>query len=201
MLQKENQWFVLHFGTNHIVHKNLTIYFLSRSIFVNVSGQKRGSKPVRFSSSPHHTSEGREDIFFCAVKTGHEKSPETAWFRAFSVRYLFWSHNLVAGAGFEPTTSGLWEPESTGKAARKAKARSTSSAVYDDELTTASFYASFFNAFLGLARSTTALSGREKQIAGKYAGEALSGKLQEKQLISSTVDFISQFPGDFEHDI
>ena len=107
MLQKENQWFVLHFGTNHIVHKNLTIYFLSRSIFIIVSGQKRGSKPVRFSSSPHHTSEGREDIFFCAVKTGHEKSPETAWFRAFSVRYLFWSHNVVAGEGFEPTTSGL----------------------------------------------------------------------------------------------
>ena len=109
--------------------------------------------------------------------------------------------DLVAGAGFEPPTSGLWEPESTGKTARKAKAWSTSSAVYDDELTTASFYASFFNAFLGLARSTTALSGREKQIAGKYAGEALSGKLQEKQLMSSTVDFISQFPGDFEHDI
>ena len=95
MLQKENQWFVLHFGINHFVHKNLTIYFLSRSIFIIVSGQKRGSKPVRFSSSPHHTSEGREDIFFCAFKTGHEKSPETAWFRAFSVRYLFWSHNVV----------------------------------------------------------------------------------------------------------
>ncbi|MEQ2521078.1 hypothetical protein WMO24_11660 [Ruthenibacterium sp. CLA-JM-H11] len=107
MLQKENQWFVLHFGTNHIVHKNLTFYFLSRSIFIIVLGQKRGSKPVRFSSSPHHTSEGREDIFFCAVKTGHEKSPETAWFRAFSVRYLFWSHNVVTEAGFEPMTFEL----------------------------------------------------------------------------------------------
>ena len=37
----------------------------------------------------------------------HEKSPETAWFRAFSVRYLFWSHNVVAGARFELTTFGL----------------------------------------------------------------------------------------------
>ena len=113
MLQKENQWFVLHFGINHFVHKNLAIYFLSRSIFIIVSGQKRGSKPVRFSSSPHHTSEGREDIFFCAVKTGHEKSPETAWFRAFSVRYLFWSHNVVAEAGLEPTTFGLWARRAT----------------------------------------------------------------------------------------
>ena len=40
--------------------------------------------------------------FSCAVKFGHEKSPETAWFRAFSVRYLFWSHNVVAEGGFEP---------------------------------------------------------------------------------------------------
>ena len=37
----------------------------------------------------------------------HEKSPETAWFRAFSVRYLFWSHNVVAETGLEPATSGL----------------------------------------------------------------------------------------------
>jgi len=59
----------------------------------------------------------------------------------------------------------------------------------------------FINAYLGLALSTTAPSDREKQIAGKYAGEVLSEKLQEKQFISSTIDFISQFPGDFEHDI
>ena len=45
--------------------------------------------------------------FSCAVKFGHEKSPETAWFRAFSVRYLFWSHNVVAETGLEPATSGL----------------------------------------------------------------------------------------------
>ena len=50
---------------------------------------------------------GGKISFFCAVKTGHEKSPETAWFRAFSVRYLFWSHNVVAGARFELTTFGL----------------------------------------------------------------------------------------------
>ena len=69
------KWFVLHFSTNHFVHKNLTIYFLSRSIFIIVSGQKRGSKPVRFSSSPHHTSEGREDIFFLCSKIWTRKKP------------------------------------------------------------------------------------------------------------------------------
>lgn len=64
-----------HFGTNHIVHKNLTFYFLSRSIFIIVLGQKRGSKPVRFSSSPHHTSEGREDIFFLCSQNRARKKP------------------------------------------------------------------------------------------------------------------------------
>ena len=45
--------------------------------------------------------------FFRAVKIGHEKTPKPLWLRGFPVRYLFWSHNVVAGAGLEPTTSGL----------------------------------------------------------------------------------------------
>ena len=77
-----------HFGTNHIVHKNLTFYFLSRSIFIIVLGQKRGSKPVRFSSSPHHTSEGREDIFFLCSQNRARKKPGnrmvSGFFRAIS---------------------------------------------------------------------------------------------------------------------
>lgn len=105
MLQKENQWFVLHFGINHFVHKNLTIYFLSRSIFIIVSGQKRGSKPVRFSSSPHHTSEGREDIFFLCSQNWARKKPGNRMVSGFFGAISF----LVAqcGCGRRTRTSDL----------------------------------------------------------------------------------------------
>ena len=105
MLQKENQWFVLHFGINHFVHKNLTIYFLSRSIFIIVSGQKRGSKPVRFSSSPHHTSEGREDIFFLCSQNRARKKPGNRMVSGFFGAISF----LVAqcGCGGRTRTYGL----------------------------------------------------------------------------------------------
>ena len=105
MLQKENQWFVLHFGINHFVHKNLTIYFLSRSIFIIVSGQKRGSKPVRFSSSPHHTSEGREDIFFLCSQNRARKKPGNRMVSGFFGAISF----LVAqcGCGGRIWTCGL----------------------------------------------------------------------------------------------
>ena len=105
MLQKENQWFVLHFGTNHIVHKNLTFYFLSRSIFIIVLGQKRGSKPVRFSSSPHHTSEGREDIFFLCSQNRARKKPGNRMVSGFFGAISF----LVAqcGCGGRTRTYGL----------------------------------------------------------------------------------------------
>ena len=105
MLQKENQWFVLHFGTNHIVHKNLTFYFLSRSIFIIVLGQKRGSKPVRFSSSPHHTSEGREDIFFLCSQNRARKKPGNRMVSGFFGAISF----LVAqcGCGGRTRTCGL----------------------------------------------------------------------------------------------
>ena len=69
------EWLVLHFGTNHIVHKNLTFYFLSRSIFIIVLGQKRGSKPVRFSSSPHPIGERPDDIFFLCSNIWTRKKP------------------------------------------------------------------------------------------------------------------------------
>ena len=45
--------------------------------------------------------------FFRAVKNGREKTPKPLRLRGFPVRYLFWSHNVVAGGGFEPPTSGL----------------------------------------------------------------------------------------------
>ena len=45
--------------------------------------------------------------FFRAVKNGREKTPKPLRLRGFPVRYLFWSHNVVAETGLEPATSGL----------------------------------------------------------------------------------------------
>ena len=52
---------------------------------------------------------GGKISFFRAVKNGREKTPKPLRLRGFPVRYLFWSHNVVAGGGLEPPASGLWE--------------------------------------------------------------------------------------------
>ena len=56
---------------------------------------------------------GGKISFFRAVKNGREKTPKPLRLRGFPVRYLFWSHNVVAGTGFEPATSGLWARRAT----------------------------------------------------------------------------------------
>ena len=101
------KWFVLHFCTNHFVHRNLTKYFSKKLKFFRVAHSKLGAKALSFSSSPHRTWKRWEDIFFRAVKNGREKTPKPLRLRGFPVRYLFWSHNVVAGGGLEPPTSGL----------------------------------------------------------------------------------------------
>ena len=58
-------------------------------------------------SNPSHRSKTACDIFlFSFVKTA-TKNPETVEISGFSLWHLFWYHNVVAGEGFEPTTSGL----------------------------------------------------------------------------------------------
>ena len=56
---------------------------------------------------------GGKISFFRAVKNGREKTPKPLRLRGFPVRYLFWSHNVVAEAGLEPTASGLWARRAT----------------------------------------------------------------------------------------
>ena len=53
---------------------------------------------------------GGKISFFRAVKNGREKTPKPLRLRGFPVRYLFWAHNVVAGADLNHRPPG-YEPD------------------------------------------------------------------------------------------
>ena len=78
------KWFVLHFCTNHFVHRNLTKYFSKKLKFFRVAHSKLGAKALSFSSSPHRTWKRWEDIFFSCSQKWTRKNPETVAASGFS---------------------------------------------------------------------------------------------------------------------
>ena len=99
------KWFVLHFCTNHFVHRNLTKYFSKKLKFFRVAHSKLGAKALSFSSSPHCTWKRWEDIFFSCSQKWTRKNPETVAASGFSGAISF----LVAqcGCGRRTRTSDL----------------------------------------------------------------------------------------------
>ena len=99
------KWFVLHFCTNHFVHRNLTKYFSKKLKFFRVAHSKLGAKALSFSSSPHRTGKRWEDIFFSCSQKWTRKNPETVAASGFSGAISF----LVAqcGCGRRTRTSDL----------------------------------------------------------------------------------------------
>ena len=99
------KWFVLHFCTNHFVHRNLTKYFSKKLKFFRVAHSKLGAKALSFSSSPHRTWKRWEDIFFSCSQKWTRKNPETVAASGFSGAISF----LVAqcGCGRRTRTSDL----------------------------------------------------------------------------------------------
>lgn len=99
------KWFVLHFCTNHFVHRNLTKYFSKKLKFFRVAHSKLGAKALSFSSSPHRTWKRWEDIFFSCSQKWTRKKPETVAASGFSGAISF----LVAqcGCGRRTRTSDL----------------------------------------------------------------------------------------------
>ena len=89
------KWFVLHFCTNHFVHRNLTKYFSKKQKFFRVAHSKLGAKALSFSSSPHRTGKRWEDIFFSYSQKWTRKNPETVAASGFSGAISF----LVAQCG------------------------------------------------------------------------------------------------------
>ena len=89
------KWFVLHFCTNHFVHRNLTKYFSKKLKFFRVAHSKLGAKALSFSSSPHRTGKRWEDIFFSCSQKWTRKNPETVAASGFSGAISF----LVAQCG------------------------------------------------------------------------------------------------------
>jgi len=89
------KWFVLHFCTNHFVHRNLTKYFSKKLKFFRVAHSKLGAKALSFSSSPHRTWKRWEDIFFSCSQKWTRKNPETVAASGFSGAISF----LVAQCG------------------------------------------------------------------------------------------------------
>lgn len=69
------KWFVLHFSTNHFVHKKLTKYFSKKLKFFRVAHSKLGAKALSFSSSPHRKGKRWEDIFFSCSQKWTRKTP------------------------------------------------------------------------------------------------------------------------------
>lgn len=78
------KWFVLHFCTNHFVHRNLIKYFSKKLKFFRVAHSKLGAKALSFSSSPHRTGKRWEDIFFSCSQKWTRKNPETVAASGFS---------------------------------------------------------------------------------------------------------------------
>ena len=99
------KWFVLHFSTNHFVHKKLTKYFSKKLKFFRVAHSKLGAKALSFSSSPHRKGKRWEDIFFSCSQKWTRKNPETVAASGFSGAISF----LVAqcGCGRRTRTSDL----------------------------------------------------------------------------------------------
>ena len=89
------KWFVLHFSTNHFVHKKLTKYFSKKLKFFRVAHSKLGAKALSFSSSPHRKGKRWEDIFFSCSQKWTRKNPETVAASGFSGAISF----LVAQCG------------------------------------------------------------------------------------------------------
>lgn len=89
------KWFVLHFCTNHFVHRNLTKYFSKKLKFFRVAHSNLGAKALSFSSSPHRTGKRWEDIFFSCSQKWTRKNPETVAASGFSGAISF----LVAQCG------------------------------------------------------------------------------------------------------
>ena len=89
------KWFVLQFGTNHFVHKNLTKYILVSIGKHRKKRGKSGKKRPEFSSSPHRTERRRGDIFFSCSQKWTRKNPETVAASGFSGAISF----LVAQCG------------------------------------------------------------------------------------------------------
>ena len=89
------KWFVLQFGTNHFVHKNLTKYILVSIGKHRKKRGKSGKKRPEFSSSPHRIERMRGDIFFSCSQKWTRKNPETVAASGFSGATSF----LVAQCG------------------------------------------------------------------------------------------------------